>query len=223
MNRSFLGKRLAGLGLLLAIVATGPVLAKKKRTPIYPITEVMTVAGSPRITVLPPKISFENYPGNSRTMASDALDVSRWIQSIAIDTLNQKGFDVTKAGELEEGDSTGAGLVAVADQFVRSRRGPDADAALLRDLVRNSPGSAVLIQYLEIMLAGKGAWNSWTGALSVGMSNSDLRGVLLDCESGEVLWRGELYIRDLPSPNNTRFAAATVGMFDNLENGGNDR
>ena len=223
MNRSFLGKRLAGLGLLIAIVVTGPVLAKKKRTPIYPITEVMTVAGSTRITVLPPKVSFENYPGNSRTMASDSLEVSDWIQSITIDTLRERGFDVAEVGRSEYVDSTAAGLVAVADQFIRSRRGPDADTALLRGFGRNSPESAVLIQYLEIMLAGKGAWNSWTGALSVGMSNSDLRGVLLDCESGEVLWRGELYIRDLPNPNNTSFAAATAGMFDNLENGGNDR
>ena len=53
-------------------------------------------------------------------------------------------------------------------------------------------------------------------SMAVGMSNSDLRGALLDRRTGDVLWRGEMYIRDVPDTENQRFEAAIRGMFQNL-------
>ena len=77
-------------------------------------------------------------------------------------------------------------------------------------------GIDVLVQYLEVNLGPKGYWNSMSGAMGVGMSNSDLRGVLLDSDSGQELWRGELYYRDVPRVASDKWERFVSGMYTTL-------
>lgn len=214
-----------GLRTALALIALALVvpstLAGKKKAPIYPITETMSVDGAYQISVIPPKVAYDSYAasGSARKTPCSPEEVSAWVGDISVRTLDEMGFRVSQHGteglRFTEG-SVARRISSLADQYVRTRRPPEASNALLREIGDQAGPGAVLVLYFEVKTAPKGSWNAWDGSMKVGMSNSDLRGALLDSRTGELLWRGEMYIRDLPDTENRRFETAIAGIFTNL-------
>jgi len=203
-------------GLAGAILFASPAVAKK-RVPIYPIDEVHIVDAKTRVLVVPPKIELAAYDGVNRRLDDSIVDVADWLAGVARTSLRAKGLAIALISpDLEE--ATGR-VHEIADQYVRSRRGPEAKTELIRGIGAGARHCAVFVQHLKIEMDKHGWWDSSTGRLGVGMSNSDLRAALLDCSSGDVLWRGELYYRDLPDVDSRKWAAAAAGMYSNLRIG----
>jgi hypothetical protein len=214
-------------GIRTALVLTAvalfltPVLGGKKRAPIYPITETMNVDAAYEISVIPPKVAYDSYgpEGSGRKTPCSPDEVSNWVREISVRVLGEKGFHVAEfpvgSPRAAEG-SVAQRISSLADQYVRTRRTPEAPTALLNEISDQPGPGAVLVLYFEVKTAPKGYWNAWDGSMGVGMSNSDLRGALLDSRTGELLWRGEMYIRDVPDTENQRFETAISGVFTNL-------
>ena len=205
-------RRTAIAAALMLALCAGRIASAGKLRPVYPIKETSTVPASIPITVLMPKVDIDSYQGKTRTLKTTDDEIAAWLHDISVGVLRQKGFRVVEVGQ-----DAASRVRSLSDQYVRPRPGPEATAELFR--ATGCIDGAVLIQYLEVNLAQKGYWNSSTGALGVGMSNSDLRGVLTDCRTGDVLWRGELYYRDVPKIDSKKWQSLATEMFSNLRIG----
>ena len=207
------------MAALACVLLTTPVAAKKMR-PVYPIEEIREVAPNTKILVLPPLVRLERLAGSNKAVSDSDYDVAVWIQKLAVDGLAGRGFDSVSSAD--NGVATRK-LQTVADQYVRNRRGPDATVELVRLAAHETDRTAVLVQFLEVQLGSRGYWNSGSGALGVGMSNSNLHSVLLDASTGELLWRGELYYRDIPDIDSRKWDAAITDMYSTLIYGREER
>jgi hypothetical protein len=198
-----------------AMAVPGQPMAAGKKVPVYPVTASMAVDGNRTVTALPIKVDVSSYSNRSKSLKDDSRELSRWIYQTSTRSLGAL-LPTVPLDAAETAPQIDA-IVAVADQFVGGRLGPSADTTLLHHLPCKSGSSAALVQHLQLNLDRRGFWNSQTGGLGVGMSNLDLRGALLDCHTGEVLWRGELYVRDIPRVGEKKFEEYVAHMFDNLE------
>lgn len=212
---------LTALALIALALVVPSTLAGKKKAPIYPITETMSVDGTYQISVVPPKVAYDSYgtPGRVRKTPCSPEEISAWVGDISVRALSEMGFRVSEYGAEDPRFTEGSvawRISSLADQYVRTRRPPEASNALLREIGDRADTGAVLVLYFEVKTAPKGSWNAWDGSMKVGMSNSDLRGALLDSQTGDLLWRGEMYIRDVPDTESQRFETAIAGIFTNL-------
>lgn len=198
-----------------ALASVGRPMAAGKKAPVYPVTASMAVGGERTVTALPIKVDVSSYSSRSKSLKDDSRELSRWI----LETSTRSLGALLPTVPLDAAEATPGvdAVVEVADQFVGGRLGPKADVAMLQGLPCGGASGAALVQHLQLNLDRRGFWNSQTGTLGVGMSNLDLRGALLDCHTGEVLWRGELYVRDIPRVGEKKFEEYVAHMFDNLE------
>ena len=212
---------LACVFVAAAVLSTGVAEAKKKtkgkREPIYPITGNMVVSAICEILVLPVKVETKllQERAHARQSLVQEREIAGWLHGISLSSLEQKGFTASStadSGLISEVER----LTELSDQFVRARLGPDASPDLLRPFSSPAGCRAMLFQSIEVELSSKGYYEAFTGGMKVGMSNSNLRGALRDCDSGELLWRGELYIRTVPRVGDDVFEQAVVRMYDNL-------
>lgn len=202
-----------------ALAASSQAKGNKKLAPVYPIKDTMSIDEGLPILVLPPKVTRDSFRVGRQVRVAyiNELSVTRWVHRIALGTLRRTGFLSSEHGasNTDEGHSAEK-LIQLSDRLVRQRVPRNDLLSLLGGLNHEAVNLGVLVQHLHIKVAPKGSWNPRTGALAVGMSNSDLRGVILDRKTGEILWKGEMYIRMIPEVGNKRFENAVAGIFKNL-------
>ena len=216
-------RMLLAITILAAFPAGGDTWAKKvkgKREPVYPITAEMTVPAGLEIRVLPVKVETRSLErlAQRREDSVEEARIADWLRAVSIEILGERGFEALVVDPAAAPPGTES-LVDLADRFVRGRLAPGASLDRLAEVCDGSPDRGVMFLHLEVKLATKGYWDAWSGGLKVGMSSSDLRGAIRDCETGETLWRGELYVRTVPRVGDARFERAVAGMYDNLVRG----
>ncbi len=202
----------------IAVIASAmPALARKKLAPVYPVTETMRIDRELPILVAPPEIAVRSYKVGRKERQVDVpiAAIAQWIRRTEIDALRERGFSLS--GENPWADEALADLVGASERLVRRTVATEDGAAVLRDACEGRENTAILAQHLRIKTAPRGTWDPVSGQSTLDMSNSNLRGVLFDCQSYKRLWEGEMYIRTLPRVGNTDFEAAVNGIFANLK------
>lgn len=201
------------IGLALSI--GGAAANSKEPPPRYPVVEERTVGSEMRIRVPLAKVAFETTQTRRRPprRLSSELEVSGWIRQIASDTLHQKGLTVW---ETEDQESLTRDLTEMSDRLLRPRPPSQAALELLRQLDGEDPDAAVLIQYLKVEIGPEGRFDAYAGRIQVALVTSTLRAALIRCSSGEVVWRGEMFIRKVPWIKDPNFESAIAGMFKSL-------
>lgn len=82
---------------------------------------------------------------------------------------------------------------------------------------KSSSSSNFLVLDLKVKVGTGSSWNPVSGAISSKNHISRLRAVLIDVSEGRVLWRNEVQLRDLPSPNKKNFLDAIQQLFQTIK------
>jgi hypothetical protein len=199
----------------VALSAEAGVASAKEPRPIYPVIEERSVGAEMRIQVPPAKVSFEIDQARRKPpkRLSSESEVSDWIRRIASSTLLRKGIAVAEA---DADELLAAGFTELSDELLRPRPASKEALDLLRRLGDGDVAAAALVHHLKVEIGPEGRYDSFGGRIELELRSSTLRGALIRCSSGEVLWRGEMFIRSVPSVEDSNFESAITGLYDGL-------
>ena len=128
----------------------------------------------------------------------------------AVETIHLKPEDA--------GERANDSVSAIESLSSRLARGHVTDEArpLLADLARAREPTLILAQFFRVKEGPGGAWDPSTGAIRSSTSGAELHAALIDCVSGDVLWRSAMVIRKRPRPDDRRFQEELTRFFKTL-------
>jgi len=90
--------------------------------------------------------------------------------------------------------------------------------AILKRLSSRYNNFVILVHDLYAKVGPNGYWDPNTGAIASSLSTSRVRAALIRCSSGEVLWKKENYIREIPNYKGSKFIKFVKIIYDDLTN-----
>jgi len=88
--------------------------------------------------------------------------------------------------------------------------------SLLQSLAFHDANMAILANYIDAKVGSRGTWDPNSGAITSDNSRSVFRSALLDCTTGQLLWKGEILLRELPKLTSKRFTESLDLLFLNF-------
>ena len=206
------------LALLILIISTINACGTNSAIVTIPETKNYFIAPDMGVIILKPKVTFELLE-NEKTCNSEGVkieEIGQLLLDISEEKIHSIGLHSSALPEVSNANKNGTKTVKesifAADRLVRFKLN-EADLNKLRSVCGMGSKKAVLIQYLRVKVDNEKAW------LILGLletSSSYLRAVIRDCQSGEVLWKNEAFIRKNPNMERGIFEDAIRTMYDNL-------
>ncbi len=98
-----------------------------------------------------------------------------------------------------------------------SRGITDGDSiSLLRSMASYGENMAILVNYVDVKVGTRGTWDPNSGAITSGNSRSVFHAALLDCATGQLLWKNDVLLRALPHTSGERLSEARDLLFSNF-------
>lgn len=92
----------------------------------------------------------------------------------------------------------------------------DEAKGILQRLAAQNQHLLILSHSLYVKVGPGSYWNPFSGAIGSSMSRSHLRASLVHCSSGQVLWKNEVLLRELPLVTSSKFAEALELLYANF-------
>jgi hypothetical protein len=161
------------------------------------------------VLVLPPTLSYEALHNEAPLSATPfgAAAVAADVKAVAIRS--------AQASSLELAPDADAGADGLSAALLRRQIPEDAKSALAK-LADSDERAAVLATVLRVKVGPGGSWNSYTGAITSGMSQTRLQAALVHCRSARVLWKNEVLLREIPRVGDKDYAKALAALFAGL-------
>ena len=180
----------------------------------------ITFAAPPRIWVLNPKLTYEDVKKETPLDASqyNGPQIVRVLTDAGLSVLHSKGVRDARTvlENLPTEMKAQAELAsASAQRLFLSKPDPQVVQAIQRLGGTNEP-AAVLVQYLRVKVGPGGFYDPFTGDLSTSASTTHLRAGLVDCQTGCVLWRNSVLLREVPKPDSPDLARALQQLYSTL-------
>ena len=77
---------------------------------------------------------------------------------------------------------------------------------LLQSLASYDENMTILVNYVDVKVGSRGSWDPNTGLITSQNSKSLFRAALFQCSTGQLLWKDEIFLRELPELSSERFA-----------------
>ncbi|MBX3745861.1 MAG: hypothetical protein KF833_11190 [Verrucomicrobiae bacterium] len=166
--------------------------------------------------VLPPQLRYEHIETEAvldGAMFQEA-DVRTSMMEAAMRSLREAGCAVVQAPTLGSGDGASGwdGLVARSVELLRPG-GPGRAIAELSEASGHDPGRVVLVHHVRVKVGPRGTWDPNSGAITSPMSSAHFRAALIRCMDGEVLWRSEVFLRQVPRAGNRKHQEAIQSLY----------
>ena len=191
----------AAMSLMLSSCSTAPLSVPKV------IQTVDRLDSNSTVIVLPPYIRFENLRDESLMSDSpyggDLIALSMVKAGMAI--VKSRGF-ARQAYDGLQGDSLWDKCRQLQLMTPRLFSGQPGSKGLqmLRDFGPRYSHPMVLAQSMTAKVGSSGTWNPMSGAITSSNSSAQFRAILLDCNSGKVLWQNQALLRDIPTGDDPR-------------------
>lgn len=198
---------------LLSIFCLSAIQACSSSKNIVSGTEkAVTVSNKADIWIFPPTLNYESIQTESPVSSPSfrLAEVGIVLVNQSQTLFEQKGFQI----HLKE---QGVPFLTSNQQLDLFR--PIIPENLLADLHTLSKSSSpnILVLDLKVKVGTGGSWDPYSGAITSKNHNSRLRAVIIDGSEGKVLWRNEVQLRDIPSPNKKNFLDAIQILFQTLK------
>lgn len=171
--------------------------------------------------IVPPRVRYESLhdeaPLDAAAFGGKSVEIV--LRSESRSWLRNNNVSVQTVGiDGTEEEATNSVVHTIHQQAPKLSRGTiDASSReALRMLGGNETGSAVMINFVNVKVGTTGSWDSNSGAITAPNSRSVFRAALIDCATGEVLWRNEVLLREVPVTTNKRFAETMDLLYSNL-------
>ena len=103
-------------------------------------------------------------------------------------------------------------LAARAEKLARGIVEPDSRTSL-EQLSRSAAATVLVATSLTGRSASMGRLNPYSGEISSDNASTLLRAAAISCGSGDVVWRNEVLLRELPEPSDDSYAEALQFLF----------
>ena len=87
---------------------------------------------------------------------------------------------------------------------------------ILQRLSVLNPNLLVLSHFLYVKVGPRGYWNPCTGAIGSSMSTSFFQASLIHCNTGKILWKNKVFLRQLPRVNSPNFKESIQLLYANF-------
>lgn len=203
--------------LILAFFLTSCATMPKtiSTTPAY---EAVLPADS-RIFILQPLLKFE------RLQDEVILDPSNFGGTSIVSSLNTTARNAVLRSKYQVAETEVMNAPEIVDLYSRlqslssrlaaGQLNDEADTTLQR-LSALDQNLVILSHFLYAKVGRGGYWNPMSGAIGSSMSTSRLQVSLIRCSTGQVLWKNEVFLRQLPQVDNPKFAESLQLLYANF-------
>ena len=121
------------------------------------------------------------------------------------ETVSQKGFKVIHQTDMAGGQQTELGQVLsslnnLANKLTKRRKPKRHILDTLHALHDHTGAEGLLVHVFRVKVGSGGTWDPNSGAITPGSSTSHIIACLIDIETGEVMWRNEVFVRCMLDP-----------------------
>ncbi len=185
---------------------------------VAPPAETKGIRPGIAVLVVEPLVTFENVATQAPVADGGAgrESLREQLRAAGANALGSAGARAPTASGLPPDSAAArlAGEVASAAGDLLRGFPPEEARARLRRLGEAAGCDAVLVQTCQVKLGPGGAWNPINGAMVSAQNSARLRAALIVPPTGEVLWRGEVFLRTLPQGH--RLDEAVRSLFASL-------
>jgi len=198
---------LLGTSLLSGCATATPILAPPALSNSLAPRQQLSFAGR-KILVIPPKVSYRDAQRETALPANPSGTpwVSTSLSAFAEQFLPQQGFTVLRgdAPADQEPVELQTLLSAWADRpdLLLKPWAKERDRVLtqFRIVKEMLDADAVLVQLLDVKAGTAATWDPVaSGAVTSGTSTSDLQAGLVDTATGEIVWKRQVFFREVPN------------------------
>jgi hypothetical protein len=174
------------------------------------------------VIVLRPVATFSDYETDAE-LPPDQLEAESYctvLDTAIQQELEKRGMPVasrtTAAGpEVEASLRTLHGHVS---KMARGLIGDDGRQALTAALAAtNSEDVLVFAQYMRARVGDHGRWKAGYGILTPQMATITIQAALISARTGQVLWQGQVFLRDLPKPQTPKFNTLVSQLYKDFK------
>jgi hypothetical protein len=185
-----------------------------------------TVNAMTQIKVVFPKVTFEKLEDIEEVPAglTDSQEIAQWVSGLTLQEMRHKGLgaDTLPIDERNASGLNKKNLTFFADDLVRMNPSEES-LKVFHEACKAEDNVSMAFHYLRVKLGKDRYWVvngvpliAWNAVPQVPMSNSTLRAVLRRCPDGDVLWRNEVFLRDIPAVGEASFERAVGHLYQNL-------
>ncbi len=160
------------------------------------------------VFLLTPKLTYKNVQTEEELVPNQyaAEATSKEIVDFANNAIGQKGFRVLQENDLTPDQKTQltVTLTALTDQaedLLKQQKEKKSFLAYFRELYEIAGAEGVLVHVLKVKVGAGSYWDPNTGSIASSTSTSHIIAFLLDGTTGEVVWKNEVFFRDVPTTN----------------------
>jgi hypothetical protein len=202
---------LLGLLLLSGCNTTRKVVADAG-TAAYP--EASTLG---KVLVLAPQLTVERMEDGTPTQLPNKAEFVRTdLARLALESLTSHGIAAASAdaagGAMAMGQAAEVETAAASHLLMKEPK-PEHLTAALRRLGENTGSSAVLIQHVRVRLGPGGSWDPNTGMITSAMNTTRMTAAILATTNGQVLWRNQVHLREVPRVQDSSYRDAVGRLF----------
>ena len=136
-----------------------------------------------------------NLVGGQATARNVTETASRFLRSSGFKTFDENGLRPDQKKALDESLKS---LGIQIDEWVRRSKGKQLPVSFVRQLCSETNAQAVLFNLLKVKLGEGAFWDPNSGMIAPGANTSQIVAFLVDVETGDIVWRNELFLRDKP-------------------------
>jgi hypothetical protein len=176
---------------------------------------------SARVVILKPVIGYEQLPGGTSASASRDLEAySTRLGAGASAVVAARGMTAVEGVAPDSASDAASAEVrerlrSEAAKLARGVVGDEAKSVLAR-FGSDCPDCLVLVVYMKAKVGPQGSWNPNTGAITSKMDSLLLQASAIAAASGETVWKNEVYLRELPRPNQDKLLKSIGNLFVNF-------
>lgn len=212
---------------LLSVVAALTSLALFTACVSSPVVVPKTTDLAPEINrdlsilIIPPCLKFESIQDEKPLKASDYNGdaIEKRMIAVAQQALNSKGFaahdrETDSRSSTPETDNRFYSLSPKLSQGVVS----DGDKRYMKQLASTDDRLSVLVSYIKVKVGTGAAWNPMSGIIRSDNSSCFLHSALIHCTTGQVLWKNQIFLRELPQIESESFSDSLDLLYRNFPN-----
>lgn len=169
------------------------------------------------IFLLTPKLTYQDVQTEAELLPDQygGKTTSKDIVDFASNVIEQKGLRVLQEHDLTPNQKsqltvTLAALHDHAGAILKQRNEKEGFLADFRELSEIAGAEGVMGHVLKVKVGAGSYWDPNTGAIASSASTSHILAFLVDATTGEVVWKNEVFFRDVPT---TKLLTKSLGML----------
>jgi hypothetical protein len=190
-------------------------------TSIIQFNEVMSQVSS-EVLINKPLIRFESVTDETILNSNDynGKNIESKMNEAARNAVGNSNFKIAEISD--DGYTAGFGDLCSKLNAMSSRLASgyisDEATIIFHQLSSENQNLLILSQCLIAKVGPKGSYNSYTGAITSKMFSYLLKASLINCSTGQVLWKNEVFIRKLPDVDKSSFAESLTQLYVKFPN-----